>query len=74
MAYNIGDVVVRKIAEKYYWDMVGIVTAKRPNPEKKGESYHTIKWLNSKKNTGATTWQPHEFELIEKAKKVKKKT
>ena len=74
MQYNIGDMVVRYCFGEHRWDMVGVITAKRPNPEKKGESYHTIRWLDSKKNTGATTWQVDEFDLVEKAKKVSKKT
>ena len=72
MTYNIGDLVVRYCFDKYKWDMVGIITSKRPHPEKKGESYHGILWFDPKKNKATATWLAHEFELIEVAKKLRK--
>lgn len=74
MDYNIGDMVVRRCFGKHEWDMVGIITAKRPHTRKKGECYYTIQWFDPKKNTGSTTWQAHEFVLIETAKKLEKNT
>ena len=74
MVYNIGDIVVRHCLGKCRWDMVGIITAKRPHKDRQGESYHTIKWFDPNKNTGSTTWQAHEFVSIETVKKLTKVT
>lgn len=74
MEYNIGDMVVRHIFKEYEWDMVGVITAKRPHDTKEGETYYTIQWFNQEKNLGADTWQVHEFDLIETAKKLEEKT
>ena len=74
MVYNIGDIVVRRCFGKCQWDMVGIITAKRPHARKKYDWYYTIKWFDPKKNTGSTTWQAHEFVLIETAKKLQQNT
>ena len=74
MEYNIGDMVVRNIFMEYQWDMVGIITAKRPHDKKEGETYYTIKWLDPSIDRGANTWQVHEFDLIEIAKKLEENT
>lgn len=74
MEYNIGDMVVRHVFMEYQWDMVGVITAKRPHDTKEGESYYTIHWFAQEKNLGADTWQVHEFDLIEIAKKLEEKT
>ena len=71
MEYNIGDLVVRYLNNKYYWHMIGIITNKR---QVSGETYYGIKWANPKHKTNSDRWQSNEFELIEKAKKVSKKT
>ena len=74
MEYNIGDMVVRHVFLEYQWDMVGVITAKRPHDTKEGETYYAIKWFDPSKDKGADTWQVHEFDLIEKAKKLEEKT
>jgi hypothetical protein len=73
MEYNIGDMVVRKIADRHYWDMVGVITGKRPITDINPNFYYTIRWFDPKKNIGSDTWQAHEFRLVEDAKKVQKK-
>jgi len=74
MEYNIGDMVVRHCLGKHQWDMVGVITAKRPITDINPNFYYTIQWFNPKKNLGADTWQAHEFRLAEDAKKSSKKT
>ena len=74
MEYNIGDMVVRYCFREYQWDMVGVITAKRPHDKKEGETYYTIQWFDPSNNKGADTWQAHEFVLVETAKKLSKKT
>jgi|TARA_Y100000015_G_C2381336_1_gene85124 hypothetical protein len=74
MEYNIGDMVVRRCFGKYEWQMVGIITAKRRHARKKYDWYYTIKWLDPKFERASTTWQAHEFVLIETAKKLEKNT
>jgi hypothetical protein len=72
MEYNIGDMVVRRLNGQNHWDMVGIITAKRPMYHTKKEQYYTIRWADTKLHTCADKWQAHEFALIESAKKIKK--
>ena len=74
MDYNIGDMVVRYCFGEYQWGMVGVITAKRPHVMKEGETYYTIKWFDPSKDKGADTWQVHEFDLVEIAKKLEEKT
>lgn len=74
MEYNIGDMVVRYCFREYQWGMVGVITAKRPHDKKEGETYYTIQWFDQRMNKGADTWQVHEFDLIEIAKKLEEKT
>ena len=73
MEYNIGDLVVRHCFDEYDWQMVGIITAKRLKYHTKKEKYYTIQWGNPKYPV-STSWQAHEFELIETAKKNEEKT
>jgi hypothetical protein len=54
--------------------MVGVITAKRPHDTKEGETYYTIQWFDQEKYRGADTWQVHEFDLVEAAKKLEEKT
>lgn len=71
MNYNVGDLVVRYCFDGYLWNMLGIITAKRPKPQNESETYYTIHWLDPKIRTpSADTWQVNEFELVETAKKV----
>mgnify|MGYP001173497237 FL=1 len=75
MEYNIGDMVVRRLNGRNLWDMIGIVTAKRPKYHTKKEKYYTIQWLDPKARTvNSDTWQVNEFVLIETAKKHEKNT
>lgn len=67
MEYNIGDIVVRVLNKKYYWDMVGIVKSKKTIGFK---VYYNIFWSKPKLNIDMDRWQAHEFELVEDAKKV----
>ena len=72
MDYNIGDMVVRHLNNRFYWDMVGIVKSKRAVGNR---TYYNILWANPKHNTfNSDRWQANEFELVETAKKVKQNT
>ena len=68
MQYNIGDLVVRNFKGELIWDMIGVITDKKPSPFN-GEPYYTIKWLDNS-NPYVTTWQANEIELVETAKKL----
>ena len=74
MEYNIGDMVVRHLNGQNDWEMVGIITAKRPKYHTKNEQYYTIRWADTRLHTCSDKWQAHEFVLIETAKKLEKKT
>ena len=72
MTYNIGDMVVRYSRDHYLWDMVGIIINSRKVYE--GKTFYKIKWADPELDTCSEKWQAHEFDLIEVAKKLDKKT
>lgn len=67
MVYNIGMLVVRQLNGRNHWDMVGIIKSKRVIGDK---TYYNIIWSNPKHHACSDRWQAHEFELVEKVKKV----
>ena len=68
MQYNIGDLVVRNFKGELIWDMIGIITDKKPWSFG-DEPWYAIKWLDNS-NPYVTTWQANEIELVETAKKL----
>ncbi len=72
MTYNIGDLVVRRCFGRYRWEMTGIIVNTTPVDDEK--TYYEIRWFDPSRDRGSTTWQAHEFDLIEVAKKLDKKT
>ena len=70
VTYNIGDLIVRYINDKYYWNMIGIITGER---QVSGATYYRIKWIDPKTYVN-DRWQAGEFELVEIAKKLEQNT